>query len=146
MTINWINWKDALMWNEIWWFCASMTLEREIWHIMVVCLNDPWTGDMLYNGLMAQWLLNAKYYIWWVLCLDDPIMRKLIYDDLVTRCLVNEKYDKWWLCTSVTLECDIFIIVLWLEYPWLRNMISSLYDYKYNKLDRWYCASLTLES
>jgi hypothetical protein len=50
---------------EIWWLCISMILECEIWCMLILCLDNPWTWDVIYNGLVPQWPLDAKYYIWW---------------------------------------------------------------------------------
>jgi hypothetical protein len=85
---------------EIWWFCTSITLECEIWDMVVFfSLNNPWMQTIIYGGFLPWWLwiiprrpLNAKYdvrsfVLWWPL---------------------NVKYDIWWYCALMTLDYEIW--------------------------------------
>jgi hypothetical protein len=85
-------------------------------NMIVLCLDDIWMQNMIYDGFVSQWHLNVKYYISWVLCLWWSFNAKIIYDGFVPCCLWNEKYYIWRLCISMTLECEqIYLMVLNLE-------------------------------
>jgi hypothetical protein len=97
---------------EIWWSNI-----RKVWLILYhdtldAKYDDTWMRHMIYDDFWWHLLCldDIECAIWYmiVLWLDDPLMRKMIYYGFVTRCFLNEKYDIWWLCTSMTLECEIW--------------------------------------
>jgi hypothetical protein len=147
---------------ELWWFCASMTLECEMLYDGF-CLNDPWMRNMTYDGFMSRWSLNVRYAI----------------NGLMPRWPLNVKYYIWWFCVSMpleweiwymivlysmTLECKIwYMMALCLDDPQMWNMIYDgfvsrcLLNEKYNLwwlsiwplivkyVIWWFCVSMALE-
>jgi hypothetical protein len=89
---------------DTWWLCAWMTLESVIRYMMVLCFDNPWMQNVIYDGFVPLWPFSAKIWCMMILCLNDPWMQNMIY--MMVLC-----FNKPWL----------WMMILCLVDPWMLS-------------------------
>jgi hypothetical protein len=105
-----------------------MTFECKIWYMMVLCLNETWMWNIIYDAFVPWWSFNAKIiYDGFVPCyllieweilymmalyLDDPWMWKKLFNGIKSWDII---YEIWWFYALMTLGCGM--IYIWWFFP-----------------------------